>query len=418
MKVVGIIAEYNPFHNGHKYQIEELRKRTGADYCIVVMSGNFLQRGVPALCSKYERARMALSCGADLVLELPVFWATASAELFAKGGVQTLVNTGVVTHLGFGAETDDLGLLKSISSILKDEPEEYVFELRKALRKGVSFPVARKQAILASLSGYSTEYLEEVLDSPNNILAIEYLKALPADITPILVQRKGAGYHDTTLDTEFPSASAIRDAIFKSPASPSDSDNSLEVLKNAMPAEAYEILVNCIKQNAIMEPADLSAIMGYRLLSFHKREFSLYADCSEELANTIKNHLPNYRDFESFCQDLKSKSYTYTRISRTLLHMLLDIKEHEVSCARQEGYAPYLRVLGFRKDASALLAEIKKEASSPLITKVADYPSCFIPRTHFMVEKDLHTSAIYQQILTTQKGQPPANDYTSQIVIL
>lgn len=418
MKVVGIIAEYNPFHNGHKYQIEELKKRTGADYCIVVMSGNFLQRGVPALCNKYNRAQMALSCGADLVLELPVLWATASAELFAKGGVQTLVNTGVVTHLGFGAETDDLELLEAISSILKDEPEGYVFELRKALRQGVSFPVARKQALLTSLSSYNTEYLEEVLNSPNNILAIEYLKALPADITPVLVQRKGAGYHDTTIDTELPSASAIRDAIFESSTSHSISDSPQEVLKNAMPAEAYEILAKCIEQNAIMEPADLSAVMGYRLLSFHKHEFSLYADCSEGLANTIKNQLPNYRDFESFCQELKSKNYTYTRISRTLLHMLLDIKEHHISSARQEGYAPYLRVLGFRKDASALLSEIKKEAQSPLITKVADYTSCFRTGTHFMVEKDLHASAIYQQILTTQKGQPPINDYTSQIVIL
>ena len=411
MKVVGIIAEYNPFHNGHKYQIEELKKRTGADYCVVVMSGNFLQRGVPALCSKYERARMALSCGVDLVLELPVLWATASAELFARGAVQTLANTGVVTHLGFSAETDDLELLQSISSILNEEPDDYVFALRKELRKGASFPAARKQALLATLDEYDADYLEEVLSSPNNILAIEYLKALPEDITPVLVQRKGAGYHDTSLNQELPSASAIREAL-------TCTTPDYAALEKAMPQEAFLILKECIEKNAIVHPADISDLIGYRLLTFHKHEFSLYADCSEELANAIKNHLADYRDLASFCQELKCKNYTYTRISRTLLHMLLGIKDHDIASGREEEYAPYLRTLGFRKDASELLAAIKKEAQSPLITKVADYPSLFRYTTHYMVEQDLHTSAIYHQILTTKKGQPPANDYTSQLVIL
>ena len=407
MKVVGIIAEYNPFHNGHKYQIEELKKRTGADYCIVVMSGNFLQRGVPALCSKYERARMALSCGTDLVLELPTLWATSSAELFAKGGVQVLANTGVVTHLGFGAETDDLVLLKTISSILKNEPEDYTIALRKELRMGVSFPMARKQALLETLSAYDTAYLEEVLNSPNNILAIEYLKALPENITPVLVQRKGAGYHDTSLYTELPSASAIRQAIF--------SNSSLE---NAMPEEAYDILADCINRNAIVEPSDISDIMGYRLLSLPDYEYTQYADCSQELANTIKNSLVNYQDFTSFCQEIKSKNYTYTRISRTLLHILLGIKNQDVTLGQQEGYAPYLRILGFRKDASELLSAIKKEAQSPLISKVADYTSYFNGHQNFMMELDLKASAIYQQILTTKKGQSPANDYIRQIIVL
>ncbi|MGN1156845.1 MAG: nucleotidyltransferase [Agathobacter sp.] len=407
MKVVGIIAEYNPFHNGHKYQIEELKKRTGADYCIVVMSGNFLQRGVPALCNKYERARMALSCGADLVLELPTLWATSSAELFAKGGVQVLANTGVVTHLGFGAETDDLMLLETVSSILREEPEDYTLALRKELRVGVSFPVARKKAILETLSEYDTAYLEKVLSSPNNILAIEYLKALPEEITPVLVKRKGAGYHDTSLDTELPSASAIRQAIFTNSS-----------LGDAMPEEAYAILTDCIKRNAIVEPSDLSDIMGYRLLSLQDYEYTLYADCSRELANTIQKNIANYQDFASFCQAIKSKNYTYTRISRTLLHILLGIKAWDVTLGQQEGYAPYLRVLGFRKEAAELLSAIKKEAQSPLISKPADYTSYFNGCRNFMMELDLKASAIYQQILTTKKGQPPANDYTSQIIVL
>lgn len=409
MKVVGVITEYNPFHNGHKYQIEELKKRTGADYCIVVMSGNFLQRGVPALCSKYDRARMALSCGVDLVLELPALWATASAELFAKGGVQTLINTGVVTHLGFGAETDDLDFLKAVSSILKSEPEEYTFALRKELRNGAAFPVARKKALLSILKDYSPEYLEEVLSSPNNILAIEYLKALPDTITPVLIPRKGAGYHDRSIDAELPSASAIREAIFAS---------DFTSLERAVPTESYRILTNCIKRNAFIDTTDFSDIMGYRLLSMQNYELSLHSDCSVELANTIKNQVANYQDWNSFCQLIKSKNYTHTRISRTLLHILLGIKEHHINCARQEGYAPYLRVLGFCKSSSELLSAIKKEAQVPLITKVADYTSYFNGHTHFMMELDLNASAIYYLMLTTKKGQPPTNDYTSQIIIL
>lgn len=418
MKVVGIITEYNPFHNGHKYQIENLKKRTGADYCIVVMSGNFLQRGVPALCSKYDRARMALSCGVDLVLELPTLWATSSAELFAKGGVSVLANTGVVTHLGFGAETDDLELLRTVSSILKEEPSEYTTALRDALRQGEAFPVARAKALCSVLNGYSDIYLEEVLSSPNNILALEYLKALPEHITPVLVQRKGAGYHDTSMDTELPSASAIREALFSTKPDTSAGNVSVDMLATAMPEKAYEVLQGCIAQNALINTADLSEILGYRLLSLSREELPVFADCSEELANTISNRLSNYQGFDTFCQELKSKNYTYTRISRTLLHILLNIKEKDIEIGRQAGYAPYLRVLGFRKESSELLSAIKKEAQTPLITKVADYTSYFDNHTNPLMELDLYASALYQQILTTRKGVAPSNDYVHPIVIL
>ena len=159
MKVVGIIAEYNPFHNGHKYQIEQIRKKTNADYVIVAMSGNFLQRGVPALCDKYSRTKMALECGADLVLELPTIWATASAEFFAQGGVAALASTGVVTHLGFGAETNDLDSLLQVSSILKEEPDVYRAVLGNSIRTGNAFPIARKNALITSLPLFPSDKL-------------------------------------------------------------------------------------------------------------------------------------------------------------------------------------------------------------------------------------------------------------------
>ena len=169
MKVVGIVTEYNPFHKGHKYQIEKVRKETNADYVIVAMSGNFLQRGVPAVCDKFLRTEMALKCGADLVLEIPTLWATASAEYFAHAGVALLASTGIVTHLAFGAETDDLDALLEVASILKDEPDVYRSVLSNSIRSGNAFPIARKNALVTSLPHFSQEKLDELLDNPNNL---------------------------------------------------------------------------------------------------------------------------------------------------------------------------------------------------------------------------------------------------------
>lgn len=409
MKVVGIIAEYNPFHNGHKYQIDVVKAQTGADYCIVAMSGNFLQRGVPSLCDKYSRARMALACGADLVLELPSIWATASAEYFARGGVSLLKNTGVVTHLGFGSEADSLDSLMAVSSILKNEPEEYKRVLSEELKLGKAFPVARKYALTTALSNLDADNL---LDTPNNILALEYLKALPDSITPVMVHRKGAGYHEEALTNEFPSATAIRKAIFES------DKETITQLADAVPNEVFPILMDSIQRNAIMDTDDLSDILGYRLLSLSKNGYQEYADCNEELSNKILNLLNTYTGFESFCQSLKSKDLTYTRISRLLLHILLDIKQEDYLLGKEQGYAPYLRVLGFRKDATSLLSAIKKEASVPLISKVADAASYLPQDAYSLFEKDLYASAIYHQVMTVKKGQTPANDFTSPIVIL
>lgn len=414
MKVIGIIAEYNPFHNGHKYQIDTLKKQTGADYVIIAMSGNFLQRGVPALCDKYTRTRMALSCGADLVLELPALWATASAEYFAHGGVHVLNRTGVVTHLGFGTETDNLDALCSVSSILKEEPDSYKEALSIELKKGNPFPAARKNALLATVASLSSTTSDALLDTPNNILALEYLKALPDTITPVLVQRKGGGYHDSDIHTELPSATAIRDTLYQS----GNTITTSAPLTDALPAEAYKILQKCIEKNALMHSEDFSDIMGYRLLSLENEGYAKYADCNQELSNKIKNQLKNYSGWDAFCQALKSKDLTYTRISRLLLHILLDIKQNDYTLGKELGYAPYLRVLGFRKNAAPLLNAIKKEASVPLVTKVADAASLISPEAYSLFTKDLYASSIYNQVMTVRKHQPPVNDYTSQIVIL
>ncbi len=413
MKVVGIIAEYNPFHNGHKYQIEQIRQKTDADYVIVAMSGNFLQRGVPALCDKFTRTKMALECGADLVFELPTLWATASAEYFAQGGVSLLANTGVVTHLGFGAETDDLDSLLQVSSILKEEPDVYRAVLGNSIRTGNAFPVARKNALVTSLPHFPTDKLDDLLDSPNNILALEYLKALPSEITPVLIPREGAGYHDTDIDNVYPSASAIREAI----ATPEE-ERDLDKITAAMPKEAYELLLKQLETHAILETDDFSDMLGYCLLTLEHHGYADFADCTKEFSNKLQKHLKGYVSIDEFTQKLKSKDMTYTRVSRNLLHILLNIKQMDYSIGKAIGYIPYLRVLGFREEAKPLLTKIKKEANVPIITKVADASSKLDYGTYKIFEKDFFASGLYYQTLARKSKQAPLNEFTNQIIIL
>lgn len=413
MKVVGIIAEYNPFHNGHKYQIEQIRKKTNADFVVIAMSGNFLQRGVPSLCDKYTRAKMALECGADLVFEIPTMWATASAEYFARGGVALLANTGVVTHLGFGAETDDLESLMQVSSILREEPDIYRAVLGNSIRSGNAFPVARKNALITSLPYMPTDKLDDLLDSPNNILALEYLKALPDEIQPVLIPRKGAGYHDTNIDTALPSASAIRETLALS-----KEELDLEKIAVAMPEKAYKILLPLLEKNEILNNDDFSDMLGYCLFSLQHRGYSDYADCTLDFSNKVSKNLKDYVSVDAFIQQLKSKDMTYTRVSRNLLHILLGIKQADYSIGKAIGYTPYLRILGFRDEAKPLLNKIKKNANVPIITKVADASSKLDYGTYKLFEKDLFASSLYYQVLARKSKQTPLNEFTNQIVIL
>lgn len=409
MKVVGIVAEYNPFHNGHQYQIDKVRNETGADYVIIAMSGNYLQRGVPAICDKFTRAEMALACGADLILEIPTLWATASAEYFAHAGVALLASTGVVTHLAFGAETDDLESLLQISSILKNEPDVYRAVLANSIRSGNSFPVARKNALVTSLPHFPTEKLDELLDNPNNILALEYLKALPDTIEPVLIPREGAGYHDTAINTEFPSATAIREAVFR---------NNTEAITNAMPAEAFALLKNIIKCNQAIEINDFSSALGYCLLGHGNNSFSSYADCNQDFSNKIKNHLKDYVYFEDFAHALKTKDMTYTRATRCLLHILLGIKQNDYTIGRAIGFAPYLRILGFKNASSALLSQIKRATDTPIISKAADASMLLDYETNKVFEKDVFASNLYYQHVAGKSDTKPKNEYTCQIVII
>ena len=417
MKVIGIIAEYNPFHKGHAYQIETLKKEIKADYVIIAMSGNFMQRGTPALMDKYSRTRMALSCGADLVLEIPVLYATASAEYFAKGGVSLLNGTGVVTHLGFGVEHDTSGILQEIASILLRQPENFQKTLKQELKRGSSFPNARFLALKTCFEGkkISSEQLEDILSSPNNILAIEYLKALSyydSKIVPIPLLRKGHGYHDTSIENGFCSASAIRN-ILKQEALNLNMITTANHLHDTMPEPAYEILKNY--SHPFLYKNDFSTLLHYKLLMESSDMLSVFADSSPDLAARIKKELSAFISWGSFCEHLKTKNITYTRLSRLFLHIILDIHQEMYENFQD---VSYLRVLGFRKTSTPLLSAIKSQSSFPLITSPADATKILSDNGSRLIGLDLRASDLYRLGLVSKGDNTLKNDYCQPTIRL
>lgn len=402
MRIVGLIAEYNPFHNGHKYHIKKAKELSDADALIVVMSGNFVQRGAPAIMPKHLRAKMVLLSGADLCIELPVSFATGTAEHFAYGAVSLLHNLGCVDTICFGSECGEIEPLKKCAEILCKEPETYRLSLQESLRQGNSFPTARAHAICHA-TGDAT--LSKLLECPNNILGIEYLKALyrlDSPVKPITITRKEAGYHDDTLGSVISSATAIREHI--------STHSDLSALSGQMPSLCHEELMQQVKKRFPIYANDFSLLLKYRLLSEDTASLTQYQDVSESLANRIINNRNRFVSFDQFCELLKTKELTYTRISRALIHILLGIKKEPFS----KGPC-YARVLGFRQNATFIMAEIKKQTSIPLITKLAD-ASPESDEAKLMLETDLFASNLYESVITEKYHTTFINEYEHPIV--
>lgn len=433
MKIIGIIAEYNPFHNGHTYQIEKIKKETDADYVIVAMSGDFVQRGTPAIVDKYTRAKMALLGGANLVLELPVLFATASAELFAMGGVSLLDKTNCVSTLCFGAETANSELFSAIANLLVTEPDAYRASLKAHLKEGLSFPVARNKAILDYVTAHpelfhetsscdvslsqNTGIVSDTLLSqitnlctkPNNILALEYQKALKkrhSSMDCMILTRKGSGYHDEELSS-MSSATAIRNAIL-----------SGKNVSHAMPESAYGILKESLLQYAPVCADDFSMLLRYLLFTHAKEGFSSYGDCNEFLSNRIQKQADSFVDISSFCEQLKTKEVTYTRISRILNHILLHLTNEDYQKAAEFDYIPYLRILGFRKESGALLSQIKKNADIPLISKPADAARLLSKDAYTLFEKDVFAASLYESVLAEKAHTTIRNEFRRELIRL
>lgn len=414
MKAVGIIAEYNPFHNGHAYQIQKAKELSGADYAVVAMSGNFVQRGAPAIINKFDRAAAALQNGADLVFEIPALWATASAEYFAGAGIAMFEAAGCVDSVSFGCESDNLPLMSQIADLLACEPEEYSRILAESMKQGMTFPAARENAVLSCLKAQdghlADENVSKLLGSPNNILALEYLKALRrrhSTIRPLPVLRKGSAYHDTGFSREFCSAGALRRYLLQSPPDMSD-------ISDYVPPESAAYLSS--PDACFLAEEDFSEMLYYTLLCERENGFADYADSSAELSSRIKSSLGGYIGYQEFCERLKSKDMTYTRISRALLHILLNIKKTDYENGKRVGYIPYLRLLGFRKDAACLLGEIKQRMSCPMIARPKKDSALLNPESYAIFERDVFASDLYYGVLAKKSKTPQKNEFQRGLV--
>lgn len=420
MKTAGIIAEYNPFHTGHQYHIEQTRQVTGAEYIIVVMSGDFVQRGAPALLSKFTRAEMALLGGADLVLELPASCSCQSAEYFAHHGVSLLHALGCVDYLSFGSECGDISQLQSAVAFLQNESAEYKEHLKTLLKSGHSFPAARAKAVAAFCS--ENIHLQAVLDSPNNILGIEYLKALKrlqSTMTPVTVTRKGSSYHCETLpesgypvDTDsqipdtLPSASALRKAILKN-----DHDHSsIEQIRSCFPVSVREKYKNTLSSMEFLTEEDFSILLHWTLYQTEDQQLLRFQDVDSFLCNRIRKTRDSYASFSQYAALLKTKDITYTRICRALFHILLQIEN--------PSRISYARILGFRRSAAPLLTQIRKNTSIPLISKLADASSFLGKDAYAVLEQNIRISHLYEAVCSEKYHRPFQNEYRKQIVIM
>lgn len=399
MQVTGVITECNPFHEGHAYFLREARARTGCDYLIAAMSGSYVQRGEPAVFDKSVRTKALLEGGADLVLEIPPVCACGSAPCFAEGSVLLLSSLGLVGSLCFGSESGDGSALAETGRRLVSAEEDPAFqeELRRLLHEGRSFPAARQEAL--SRLGIA------VPDSPNDLLAVEYCRAIEAhdlSLKPLAVRR-------TSAESAGSLRSRLRDGL--------------------LPPETYPA---CVRDQAgfdheapacILSPDDFSGQLLQALLS--EEDLSVYMDVSKDLADRIRRLLPAYESFTSFAGLLKTRNMTYTRIMRSLLHILLGIREDDHRALRAAGYAGYARVLGFRRASSPLLTALSASSRIPLVTRMAGAGDGLSDLFRRDLDRSVRADFLYTRtsaMTAAAKGLPagtgPRTEYERKLVIL
>lgn len=408
-KVLGIIAEYNPFHNGHLYHLQNSIKLTNADYTIAIITGNFTQRGSTSLIDKWSKAEIAIKNGIDLVIELPLLYSISSAENFAEGAIKILNSLNVVDYLSFGAETDDISTLNVIADTLYREPKEYKNILSHELSKGLSYPKARENALLMYLQ--DIRRFANVLSTPNNILGIEYLKALKkfkSPIMPVAIKRVDVGYNDTTYTENIASATAIRNIV---------KNNSLDILKKVVPENSFSTILENIKIGHVLP--DLSTFekqIIYNLRSMSIEEIANLPDVSEGLEYAIKNAANSCNSIVEFLSIIKSKRYTSTRLQRILLYSLLNITKKDMQISRKT--VPYIRVLGFNERGRYIISEVARQNPKlEIVTSVKKYlDSCNNRNLQLMLSKDIWSTNVY----TIGYEYESLNnlDYTHKMVII
>lgn len=407
-KVLGIIAEYNPFHNGHALHLAKSKKNTDAEYTICVMSGNFVQRGNTSIVNKWIKTEMALKNGIDLVLELPTIYSVSSAENFAEGSIKLLNSLKIVDSISFGSEDSDIDILNRLATIFYKEPRKYSELLNTELKKGLSFPKARELAISLYLNNHK---YSEILNKSNNILAIEYLKALKkckSHIRPIAIKREKVFYNTNCIVDEYASATAIREMI---------KSNQYNEIRKVMPRNSYDLLMDEIeKKQSVIDLTNFEKEILYRLRNLSSDDLKTFPEVNEGLENLIKKASNSCNTLNDLINAIKSKRYTQTRIQRILIYILLNITKKDMYLARKN--IPYARILGYTSKGKELISEINK--ANPKLTlitsvkKFMDLPGNKIYKS--MLNKDILATNIYT---LAYKNNSIANlDFTQKIVTI
>ena len=408
-RVLGIIAEYNPFHNGHFYHISKSKQETNAQYIIAVISGNFVQRGNTSIINKWTKARMALLNGVDLVIELPTIYSISSAENFAEGAIKIFNSLGVVDTLSFGMETNDISTLNNIANVLYNEPKEYITMLSHELKKGNSFPKARENALMMYLN--DIKRYANVLSGSNNILGIEYLKAMKrtkSTITQIGIKREKVLYKDKYIVDEFASATAIRRMLMT---------KELNGISKVMPRNSYLLLGEELKKgHYCVDLKRFEKEIIYQLRKMKVEEIAKLPDVSEGLENSIKNAVDSCNTIDELINIVKTKRFTQTRIQRILLYALLGIDKKQMEISRK--ITPYVRVLGFNNKGKELISEMMHlNPKLNVITSVKKYIDTVANKNlREMLEKDILATNIYT--LGYYSDSYSNLDYTNKIEIL
>jgi len=437
MKIIGIITEYNPFHNGHLYHLFKAKEITGADYVVAVMSGNFLQRGEPAIIDKWARTKMALNAGVDLVIELPFVFSTQDANGFALGAVKLLDSLQIIDYLCFGCETDNLDTLYSISNFLHIEPQKYKELIMHNSKKGYEFPKTRSQALCEYHRIFGIDGLEKIpplelsklLKYPNNILALEYIKHLinlKSKIKPIAIKRMGASYHQKNIKGKISSATSIRNEILNSFISPKTGHFILnDKIKSTIPQSGFPILERELREGR--GPITLDSYRQYILATLRRmslEDISRIQGITEGLENRIKKASLKSCTVEQLINSIKTRRYTRTKIQRIILHLMMNLYKRDVKIFNRCGPL-YARVLGFSKKGKTLLRTIKKSSPTPLISKLSNYLRQTISeennnvrnRLVKMLDHDILATDIY--VLGNEKAEDRVArlDFTHKIVI-
>ncbi len=402
LKTALIVAEFNPYHNGHKYIAEKARELTHADYVVALMSGDFVQRGAPAIVDRYTRARMALSSGIDLVIALPTRYAVCSAEEYAMNALRIADSLGCIDFLFFGSECGDIDRLTEAARILAFESNDYKERLRELLRQGLSFPRARALAL--------PEY-EDLLGTPNNILGIEYIKAILRgnyNIQPKTCMRVGVSHNSSELSGRYASATAIREILYDQYQSEHIAV-SMNKLSSFMPACAYDLLKVEYEKNALVHENDLTLLLATALWEADSsRELTKYLSVSDTLANAAWSSRDKCLSFTEFAMLLKNRSLTYTHVSRALLHIALRIEKKPPS--------DFAHILGMRKETGPLVSRMTESSVIPVIMRPARELMDIDEGVRSLFNEEIHLSNLYNILVSRRSGQVIQNEMSRRLI--